>query len=146
MDRQAAITQIRSFFRTTFGRDSPGLNEKGFGGVELGRARVFFEHDEKRRLLICSALIHKFDREPTSEKIQAFRDEERAGTSTGGGHVDYQPENRGLFLSRSYSSPVEDAVFRKDLTDLGEASLQWGDEVFFRVMERLQAAKRPTPP
>ena len=148
MTRQDAVNQVKGLFRS-FGQESGGLNEYGFGGVELGQATIAFEYDEKRQVLICHGYVDKWHREPTKGELQAyvqgFLDEEKKGTRTGGGRVNYMPENRGLFLSREYASPVTDRAFLRDMNSLAAASLYWSREVFNRVLERMRLAKQLPP-
>ena len=56
-----------------------------------------------------------------------------AGTDTGGGTVDYEPENKSLFLSRTYTQAPPQTAFIEDMKRLMKASLVWGDEVLDRV-------------
>ena len=60
---------------------------------------------------------------------------------TGGGKVDYETENKSLFLSRTYGVLPAEQQFKADLDRLLEASLTWGEEVFNRVADRVVPAK-----
>ena len=42
-------------------------------------------------------------RRPKPGIIEGFQAEEKSGTDTGGGTVDYETENKSLFLSRTYT-------------------------------------------
>jgi hypothetical protein len=134
---------VQSFFQGHLGPDAKvsGLNEKGFGGAEVGDAQIYFEHVKDSGALKCSALIYRFRSAPRPGVIEGFRDEEKQGTNTGGGKVDYETENKGLFLSRTYGVLPSEQQFKEDLERLLEASLVWGDEVFNRVADRAVPAK-----
>ncbi|WNG27502.1 hypothetical protein F0U62_28400 [Cystobacter fuscus] len=116
---------------------SEGLNPQGFGGAVIGEAQLYFEYHGKTQQLEASALVYKFRDRPKPGILEGFSAEEKAGTPTGGGVVDYEPENKSLFLSRSYASvpPVE--TFQQDMDQLMKASLQWSTEVLERVASRV---------
>ena len=102
-----------------------------------GGAQVYFEYHEARGVLECSALVYRFNEPPRPGVIEGFEAEAREGTDTGGGSVDYERENRGLFLSREYAVMPEGAAFTRDMKRLAKASLVWGDEVLDRVASRV---------
>ena len=74
-------------------------------------------------------------RESAQRLVQGYLGEE--GTDSGGGTVDYEPENRSLFLSRTYTQVPDERAFGKDLKKLMKASLVWGREVLDRVASRV---------
>jgi hypothetical protein len=148
MTREEAVRLIKSFAKS-LSVETSGLNEKNFGGLSLGDAELYFEFHlpffKDEPSLECSALIYKFHKEPDPRILEGFKAEEKAGTPTGGGEVDYEPENKGLFLSRSYKKVVDEAAFTEDMKKLVEASRQWGGEVLERVSTRVfhpEEAKR----
>jgi hypothetical protein len=136
MTREEAQRLIQVFMQSV-GQPSEGLNPQGFGGAVLGDAQLYFEYHSDKQVLETSALIYKFRDAPKPGVIEGFRGEEKAGTNTGGGAVDYEPENKSLFLSRTYSTLPADATFREDMQRLTQASLVWADEVMDRVASRV---------
>ncbi len=136
MTRDEAQRLVQVFMQSV-GQPSEGLNPQGFGGAVLGQAQLYFEYRSDTQALEASALIYKFRDAPKPGVIEGFRAEEKAGTDAGGGAVDYEPENKSLFLSRLYSTPPADAAFREDMTRLTQASLVWSDEVMDRVASRV---------
>ncbi|HEX8819504.1 MAG TPA: hypothetical protein VF794_06230 [Archangium sp.] len=136
MTRDEAQRLLQTFMQSV-GQPSEGLNPQGFGGAVLGEAQLYFEYHSDKQALETSALIYKFRDAPKPGVIEGFRDEEKAGTNTGGGAVDYEPENKSLFLSRTYSTLPADAAFREDMQRLTQASLVWADEVMDRVASRV---------
>ena len=114
----------------------PGLNEKGYGGVMMGKAQVFFELREKEGELEALGHIFTFRKEPKPEVLAAFGAEAKAGAPTGGGVYKYTPENMGLFLSRTYRQAPDEATFLAQMKELAEASLFWRDQVFPRAMDK----------
>lgn len=133
MTREEAGRTVEAFFRGQ-GRPGAGLSEKGVAGAMLGTSEIFFAHDAGREELKCSALVYRFREEPKPGVIEAFRREERRGAAdTGGGVIDYQPESRGLFLSRAYTGAVREEQFADDMKRLAGASLVWGNEVLDRI-------------
>jgi hypothetical protein len=135
MTRQDAERLVQTLGRT-FGVET-ALNPTGFGGISVGESSLYFEFDEKAQTLECSALIYKFHDAPKPGIIEGFKAEEAAGTDTGGGKVDYEPENKGLFLSKTYSKTPDVAGFEKDMERLMEASRVWGDDVLDRVSTKV---------
>ena len=131
MMRDDAARMVQNYFES-YGLVSPGLNKNNFGGAAIGEREIYFEYDPLVNALKCSALIYKFQVEPKTGILEKFREEE-LDTDTGGGKVDYEPENRGLYLSRIYSETVEPQQVRKDLDQLTRASKVWGQEVLDRV-------------
>lgn len=144
MTRDEAVRLVQAVFKSV-GQQSPGLNEKGFGGVMLGVAQVYFEHQAASQKLVCRAHIFTFPKEPEPGKIAGFEQEEQSGTPTGGGRFEYMPENKGIFLTRSYDKAADAEVFVREVGELAKASLVWRDEVFARVMERFFGSRKKTP-
>ena len=136
MTRDEAQRLVQAFMMS-LGQSSEGLNPQGFGGAVLGDAQLYFEYHSDKQELEASALVYKFRDPPKPGVLEGFRAEEKSGTDTGGGAVDYEPENKSLFLSRMYSTMPADAAFREDMRRLTEASLKWGDEVMDRVATRV---------
>lgn len=141
MTLEEAQRLVQSFMRAHGDTEGSGLNAKGFGGAALGESQVYFEHSADSGALKCSALIYRFRDAPRPGVIDGFRDEEKRGTDTGGGKVDYETENKSLFLSRTYGVLPSEQQFKDDLDRLLEASLTWGEEVFNRVADRVVPAK-----
>ena len=137
LTREVAQEFVRWYSRSQGAVLSPGLNPQGFGGVGLGGAQLYFEYHEDSRSLECSALVYSFHEPPKPGVLEGFQAEEREGTDTGGGSVDYERENRGLFLSRVYTQVPEGKDFTRDMKRLTQASLVWGREVLNRVASRV---------
>ncbi len=119
--------------------EPPALNAKGFGAASVGEGEVFFEYSEAGKALKCSARIYRFHSPPRPGLLDAFKAEAAAGTPTGGGEIDYEPENKGLYLSRTYAALVPFATFVKEIDALLVASVDWAQNALPRVAERAQA-------
>jgi hypothetical protein len=137
MTREEAQRLLQTFMSAVGQPSSEGLNPQGFGGAMLGDAQLYFEYHSDKQELETSALIYKFREAPKPGVLEGFRAEEQSGTDTGGGKVDYEPENKSLFLSRTYATVPADAAFKQDMERLTQASLVWGDEVLDRVASRV---------
>lgn len=135
LSREAAIQMIQSFGEANHLK-TIGLNEKNLGGIEINLDRVFFEYVPDQKILKSSVLIYKFHQPPKPGLIEAFQNEEKAGTDTGGGTVEYQPENQGLFLTRIYKNYTDNSQFSKDIEKLMKAGKYWGNEVLDRVASK----------
>lgn len=137
MIRDEAQRLAQAFLAATENPNSPGLNPQGFGGVAVEGAQLYFEWHEKEQALECSALIHKFRDTPKPGVLEGFQQEEKSGTDTGGGTVDYEPENKSLFLTRMYTQSIPQTAFIEDMKRLMRASLMWSDEVLGRVASKV---------
>jgi len=137
MIRDEAQRLAQALLAATGNPDSPGLNPQGFGGVAIEGAQLYFEWRDKEQALECSALIHKFRDAPKPGILEGFQAEEKAGTDTGGGTVDYEPENKSLFLSRTYTQAPPQSAFVEDMKRLMKASIVWSDEVVDRVASKV---------
>ncbi|WP_257451892.1 hypothetical protein [Archangium lipolyticum] len=137
LTRESARELVAWYVRSEGAVLSPGLNEQGFGGIAIGGAQVYFEYHEETHSLECSALVYRFHEPPKPGVLEGFQAEAREGTDTGGGTVDYERENRGLYLSRVYTQMPQGNAFSKDMKRLAKASLVWGDEVLDRVASRV---------
>jgi hypothetical protein len=137
MTRDEAQLLAKAFLAATGDPNSVGLNPQGFGGVAIADSQLYFEWHDKEQALECSALIHKFHDTPKPGIIEGFQQEQKAGTETGGGSVDYEPENKCLFLSRTYTQAPPHTAFVEDMKRLMRASIVWGDEVLDRVATRV---------
>ncbi len=137
MTREGAQRLVQSFVRPHGSLQSPGLNEQGFGGLDMGDTQLYFEWHEDTKALECSALVYSFHEPPKPGVLETFQAEEKEGTDAGGGTVTYEPENRGLYLSRTYTQVPEERAFSKDMKRLMKASLTWSREVLDRVASRV---------
>ena len=119
------------------------------GGILLPNGQIWFEYTDQNAF-VCSVLVSDFAFEgadlPEAEReridralLEGFGEEERWGTPTGGAKLEYVPETKRLFLSRTYLQPVDEKTFIADMHRLVEAGNRWGREVFDRVMDRIQA-------
>ncbi|WP_050791924.1 hypothetical protein [Stigmatella aurantiaca] len=117
--------------------DSVGINPQGFGGVAVDNAQLYFEWLDKEQALKCSALIHKFRDAPKPGILEGFQQEQKNGTDTGGGTVDFETENKSLFLSRTYTQAPPNTAFIADMKRLMRVSLVWHGEVLDRVASRV---------
>lgn len=135
LSREAAIQMIQGFGEAHHLK-TIGLNEKNLGGIEINLDRVFFEYVPEQKTLKSSVLIYKFHQPPKPGLIEAFQKEEKAGTDTGGGTVEYQPENQGLFLTRIYKNYTGRSQFGKDIEKLMNAGKYWSNEVLDRVASK----------
>lgn len=137
MTREEAQRLAQALLASTGNPDSPGLNPQGFGGVAIDKAQLYFEWHDKEQALECSALIHKFSGSPKPGIIEGFQQEQKSGTDTGGGTVDFETENKSLFLSRTYTQAPPQSSFIEDMKKLMKASIVWSDEVVERVATRV---------
>lgn len=137
MKADEARRVVQEFMKSLGQTNSEGLNERGFGGAVVDLAQVYFEYRAWEEDLKASALIYKFSKPPKPGIIEGFQEEEKKGTDTGGGKVDYEDANKGLYLSRSYTKAPTPEAFQKDMQQLMKASLVWGDEVLKRVSAKV---------
>lgn len=137
MTREAARELVRWFLQSQGAGMSEGLNENGLGGAMVGGAQLYFEHHEDTQQLECSALVYRFREDPKPGVIDGFRGEAQEGTDSGGGEVDFEPESKSLFLSRTYAQMPVGSTFAKEMERLMKASLDWGTTVLDRVASRV---------
>ncbi|ADO71505.1 hypothetical protein [Stigmatella aurantiaca] len=137
LTRETAQRLVQSFIHSEGAPISPGLNAQGFGGLAAGGAQLYFEWHEETQALECSALVYRFREPPKPGVIAGFQAEEQEGTDTGGGTVDYEPENRGLYLTRTYAQVPEERTFAKEMRRLMKTSRKWNTEVLDRVASRV---------
>lgn len=137
LSREAAVHLVQAVARS-FKLESPGLNSHDLGGFAVaGGAQVYFQYVPAERALHTYALIYKFHRPPRPGVLDGFQAEQKAGTDTGGGTVEYQIENRGLYLSRTYTAPPDDQTFVAETMRLMRASQVWGGPVLERVSAKV---------
>jgi hypothetical protein len=137
MTRDEAQQLARAVLAAAEQPESVGLNPQGFGGVAVDNAQLYFEWHDEQQELECSALVYKFRDNPKPGIIEGFQAEQKAGTDAGGGTVDFEPENKSLFLSRTYTQAPPHSIFVDDMKKLMKASLVWGDEVMDRVASKV---------
>jgi hypothetical protein len=141
MTRDEAVNLLQAFFKS-YGLARPGLNENNLGGAMIGDGQIYFEYRPDCGRLKCSALIYRFKTEPRPRVLQEFRREEAAGTfDRGGGSIEYEAENCGLYLSCSYTDPVSPSDFTIDRRRLSGASCAWGRTALDRVASRASCAE-----
>jgi hypothetical protein len=114
-----------------------GLDADGRASYAVETASISFFYQPSTEDLECRALVYRFRAEPRPGLVEGYAAEEQAGTDCGGGHVEYQPSNKGLFLLRAYQEAPQVTVFSAELTKLMKASLKWVDEVVPRVAQHV---------
>jgi hypothetical protein len=132
MNREQAVQTWRSLVGY-FDPDIPaGLNQEGLAGLSLAGRELYAEFQPEAKVLALHAVICRwpgqFDQHRL-DSLQALTNSE----STGGGRLNYQPENGNLFLSRFYSEPPELPQFVEDAIALTAASAVWDERVVDRV-------------
>jgi len=133
LSRDEAVGIIQRYLKS-LGLESPGLNKNNLGGAAIGQYQIYFDYEPSKQRLKCSALIYKFHDDPGPGVIEGFKSAELEETAGAGGRmVDYEPENKGLYLSRWYADIVSDEAFAEDLMSLMQASEIYGDRVLERV-------------
>ncbi|MCP3136993.1 hypothetical protein [Pyxidicoccus xibeiensis] len=137
LTRESAQRLVQGFLGEEGTLPSQGLNSRGFGGLSAGGSNVYFEWVEDTQALKCSALVYRFRQPPKPGVLDGFRAEEKEGNDSGGGSVDYEPENRGLYLARTYTHMPSERAFMKDMRRLMKASTRWNEEVVDRVASRV---------
>ena len=141
MTRDEANKLIASYAESLGGKVDP-LNQNNMAALTTGEADLFFTFHQsffpnKPAQLECSARVYRFRAEPKPELLAALKAEPGKGTSTGGGDVDYEEQNKGLFLTRMYSEVPAAEQFRQDMSALMQASKQWSTEVLQRVSQQV---------
>lgn len=145
MTRDEAHQVVVAFMQRTGVRGS-GLNEKGFAGMMLGTAQIYFEYDEQARGLHCRAHIFSFRERPITPAEREEVWKAGADVSTlGGGQLEYMPENSGLFLTRSYLRLADTGAFADDTRQLAEASLVWRSKLLLKALQTANQ-KNASPP
>ncbi len=110
-----------------------GKGQDLFAGGDPSLAFRFFP---KTGDLKCYALIYQFSDKPRPGILEACR-EEAGHAEMGGGQLEYDPSDKGLYLTRSYSKTVPVSQLTKDLEKLQQAGVIWGEEVMDRVASRV---------
>ena len=141
MHQNEALAMVQEFL------EAHGLDESAASSPEDGsqdeeavwQPDIAFQVDAESGKLKCWALIFQFDRPPSDGFLCACLEEADRGADTGGGTVEYDPRDRGLYLTRSYTSRIGVVQLSADLRRLQEASEAWGDEVLDRVFDKARA-------
>lgn len=136
LSREDAVSMIKALF-AAYKIDSPGLNSNNLGGIETLAQPIYFEYLPGKQALHVFALCYRFRKPPRDGLIEAFHEEERRGTNTGGGSVEFLPENGGLYLGRTYTQRTEPARFIEETNKLGQAATYWAQEVFPAVATKV---------
>lgn len=145
MTRDEANRLIKSFASHHGGTVSE-LNMQNMTGLSVGGADLFFTFHQsffssKEPQLEVSALIYRFRKEPNPAILEGFKAEHAAGTPAAGGELDYEPENKGLYLTRFYGTVPSETAFHTEVDALAEASKRWSHEVLERVANKVNAEK-----
>ena len=136
MNRNEANALIQAFFRHCQ-TSSPGLNQNNFGAASVGEGQIYWEFQSANNHLLCSALIYRFTKPARPALLKECHNECANGADSGGGWLDYQEANQGLFLSRAYSKSPAPAEFIAQQQELLRASLWWSREVLDRVADKV---------
>jgi hypothetical protein len=137
MTRDEAAHLVKAFFEA-YGVDGPAFDERDACGAMLGASELFFEYQPERQSLKSLALVYRFRAEPKEQILNALKREATTkAADTGGGALEYQPENLGLYLRRTYENSVAAGEFNEEIKRLAAASLVWGNEILDRVASRV---------
>ena len=157
MEFDDAKTMVQGFLETYGVVDSPGLNDSGFGGAQIGRYEVYFEYGGAlkatsvlswragaqpgpTRALKAYARIYTFMKEPSDRLMEELKRVAKEETvPLGGGALEYMKENKGLFLSRQYEAEAPKARFQEEIEDLLSASEVWTERALEDCIERSRA-------
>jgi hypothetical protein len=135
--RDEAVRMIQAYFKSQ-GLESLGLNDNNLGGAMVGENQIYFEYLPASSALKCSALIYKFHDDPKPGVLDGFKAEEkRMSPNSAGATLEYQPENKGLYLTRIYTEPISETEFARDLTIMMKASDVYGEQVLDRVADKV---------
>lgn len=118
-------------------KDSPGLNAQDYGGFDRGDQPVVFEYSADRKVLTVLALCYRFRKPPRPGLLEAYQDEARQGSDTGGGVIEFRSDSGGLFLSRSYPQRTDPGRFVEEINMLMRAASYWAAEVLPAVASRV---------
>lgn len=144
MNQEAALKLVDEFLRThglSGSRDEDdaaaaaasdeGKGEDLFAG---GDPEIAFRYVSETGVLKCYVLIYQFADDPKPGVLEACKDQaSNAATDMGGGELEYDSSDRGLYLIRGYTEPITVEQLSTDLFRLQEASVTWGEDVLGRV-------------
>lgn len=137
MTRDEAASLVQAFFEAQ-GASSPDLTGKDAGGAMFGSAELFFQYQPEQKILKCLALIYRFRVEPKERVMDALKREELTKAAHAeDAELEYQPENRGLYLTREYQERVASEQFNEEIRRLAETSLAWADKVLDRLASQI---------
>ena len=112
-----------------------GKGEDLFAG---GDPEIAFRYVSEKGVLKCYVLIYQFAEDPKPGVLEACRSEaSNPSTEMGGGQLEYDETDKGLYLIRSYQDPVSVEQLSTDLFRLQEASVSWGEDVLGRVASQV---------
>jgi hypothetical protein len=114
-----------------------GLNAAGRAGLAVETGSLFLRFHPETEDLHCSGLIYKFHDAPKPGVLEGLGAEEKAGTDTGGGTVDYEASAQSVFLTRTYRKPPHPQQFVVEMKKLLKASVTWAEEVLPRVSQKV---------
>jgi hypothetical protein len=118
-------------------KGSPALNAQNYGGFDHGDQPVVFEYIADLKVLNVLALCYRFRKPPRPGLLEAYHNEERLGTNTGGDTVEFRSDSGGLFLSRSYTQKTDPARFVEDTHKLMQAAKYWAEDVLPAVASKV---------
>lgn len=137
LSREDAVLLAQAALAAHQIQGSPGLNAQDYGGFDRGDQPVVFEYDADNKVLTVSALCYRFHKPPRPGLLEAYHEEEKRGTDTGGGSVDYRADSGGLFLSRSYTRNTDPGRFVEDTDSLMRAGKYWASHVLPAAAEKV---------
>jgi hypothetical protein len=141
MHQDDALAMVEEFLKA-HGLDESAASSTKAGSEDEGavwQPDIAFQVDPESGELKCWALIFQFSRPTSAGFLAACLEEASKGADTGGGAVEYDPKDTGLYLTRTYTSRVGVAQLSADLQRLQEAGELWGDEVLDRVFDKSPA-------
>jgi hypothetical protein len=137
LTREDAVKLAQAALEAHQIKGSPGLNAQDYGGFDDGSQPVVFEYCADRKALNVLTLCYRFRKRPRPGLLEAYQEEAKLGTDTGGGVVEYRADSGGLLLSRTYTQNIEPARFVEDIDRLRRAATYWAEDVLPAVASKV---------
>lgn len=133
MDKKTAFNLIKVFLQT---KEFPTENleeENNYFQAMIDSAIVSFNYRKEEEVLVCSSLIYQFSNAPQAKVLEVIEEEAKLETR---GAIKFQPENKTLYVSKTYEQAIDEITFISEIDSLIETSLEWSSEVLDRVASK----------
>ena len=129
MTREEAQLLAQAFLAANGNPNSVGLNPQGFGGVALGGAQLSSSGTTRSRRWSAAPSSTGSGTPPKPGILEGFQAEEKKGTDTGGGTVDFETgEQVPVPQPHLHHGASADPHFIDDMKRLMKASLVWSGD------------------
>ncbi len=134
MKKQEAINLLKAFFNA---KEIPidELNEdNNYFQIQLETEIVAFNYRLNEDAFTVSSLIYQFHDQPKPQVLNAIELEAEKEMYY---QIQYEPENKTLYVTKTYTTNVSEELFIKEVDEIISTSKKWSSETLDHIASKV---------